>query len=91
MRTLGLKGAVINSHTNGEYLDDRKFWPILECAAALGVPIYIHPRDPSPQMGGPLGIPGFLVGWGYALVEAGFPRMGLAQAQQFLSANNLTW
>ena len=35
VRTLGLKGAVINSHTNGEYLDDRKFWPILECAAAL--------------------------------------------------------
>ena len=67
VRTLGLKGAVINSHTNGEYLDDRKFWPILECAAALDVPIYIHPRDPSPQLGGPLGIPGFLVGWGWAL------------------------
>src|SRR5262245_7304671 len=47
VRTLGLKGAVINSHTNGEYLDDKKFWPILECAAALDVPIYIHPRDPS--------------------------------------------
>jgi len=67
VRTLGLKGAVINSHTNGEYLDDRKFWPILECAAALDVPIYIHPLDPSPGLGGPLGIPGFLVGWGWAL------------------------
>jgi len=67
VRTLGLKGAVINSHTNGEYLDDPKFWPILACAEALDVPIYIHPRDPSPQMGGPLGIPGFLVGWGWAL------------------------
>jgi 5-carboxyvanillate decarboxylase len=67
VRTLGLKGAVINSHTNGEYLDDGKFLPILECAAALEVPIYIHPRDPSPQLGGPLGIPGFLVGWGWAL------------------------
>src|SRR5215467_267293 len=64
---LGLKGAVINSHTNGEYLDDRKFWPILECAQELDVPIYIHPRDPSPQLGGPLGIPGYLVGWGWAL------------------------
>jgi 2,3-dihydroxybenzoate decarboxylase len=64
---LGLKGAVINSHTNGEYLDDRKFWPILECAQSLDVPIYIHPRDPSPQLGGPLGIPGFLIGWGWAL------------------------
>jgi 5-carboxyvanillate decarboxylase len=67
VRTLGLKGAVINSHTNGEYLDDRKFWPILECAASLDVPIYIHPRDPSPQLGGPLGIPGYLVGWAWAL------------------------
>jgi 2,3-dihydroxybenzoate decarboxylase len=67
VRTLHLKGAVVNSHTNGEYLDDKKFWPILECAAALDVPIYIHPRDPSPQLGGPLGIPGFLVGWGWAL------------------------
>jgi 2,3-dihydroxybenzoate decarboxylase len=64
---LGLKGLVINSHTNGEYLDDRKYWPILECAEALDVPIYIHPRDPSPQLGGPLGIPGFLVGWAWAL------------------------
>src|SRR5262245_14603496 len=67
VRKLGLKGAVINSHTNGEYLDDPKFWPILASAAALEVPIYIHPRDPSPQLGGPLGIPGFLVGWGWAL------------------------
>jgi len=67
VRSLGLKGAVINSHTNGEYLDDRKFWPILECASALEVPIYIHPRDPSPQLGGPLGIPGYLIGWGWAL------------------------
>src|SRR5580704_18798752 len=40
VRTLGLKGAVINSHTNGEYLDEKKFWPILECADALRVPIY---------------------------------------------------
>ena len=50
VRTLGLKGAVINSHTNGEYLDARKYWPILECAAALDVPIYIHPNTPSNDM-----------------------------------------
>jgi len=67
VRTLGLKGAVINSHTNGEYLDDRKYWPILACAEALDVPIYIHPRDPAPQLGGALAIPGFLIGWGWAL------------------------
>jgi len=29
---LGLKGAVINSHTKGEYLDDPRFWEIFEAA-----------------------------------------------------------
>ena len=37
--TLGMRGAVINSHTKGEYLDSQKFWPILEAAQALDVPI----------------------------------------------------
>lgn len=50
VKTLGLKGAIINSHTHGEYLDDPKFWPIFESAEALGVPIYLHPRDPAPAM-----------------------------------------
>jgi 5-carboxyvanillate decarboxylase len=43
VRTLGLKGAIINSHTRGEYLDDEKFWAIFEAAEALDVPVYIHP------------------------------------------------
>jgi 5-carboxyvanillate decarboxylase len=47
---LGLKGAVINSHTQGEYLDDEKFWDIFAAAEALDVPVYIHPNTPSPQM-----------------------------------------
>jgi 5-carboxyvanillate decarboxylase len=50
VKELGLKGASINSHTRGEYLDDKKFWPIFEMAERLGVPIYIHPRAPSPEM-----------------------------------------
>ncbi|MCL4466575.1 MAG: amidohydrolase family protein [Chloroflexi bacterium] len=50
VRQLGLRGASINSHTRGEYLDERKYWPILQKAAELGVPIYIHPRMPSPAM-----------------------------------------
>jgi 5-carboxyvanillate decarboxylase len=50
---LKLNGVMINSHTNGEYLDDPKFWPILEAAAALSVPLYIHPRSPSPGMAAP--------------------------------------
>jgi 2,3-dihydroxybenzoate decarboxylase len=47
---LGLRGAVVNSHTQGEYLDDEKFWDIFAAAEALDVPIYIHPNSPSPQM-----------------------------------------
>ena len=50
VKALGLKGAVINSHTRGEYLDDPKFWPIFEAAEALNVPVYIHPTTPSPAM-----------------------------------------
>jgi 5-carboxyvanillate decarboxylase len=47
---LKLSGVMINSHTNGEYLDETKYWPILEAAASLDVPIYIHPRAPAPSM-----------------------------------------
>jgi uncharacterized protein len=42
-------GAVVNGHHRGRYLDDKFFWPILECAEKLGVPIYLHPtRPPRP-------------------------------------------
>ncbi|HEY6342372.1 MAG TPA: amidohydrolase family protein [Bryobacteraceae bacterium] len=50
VRKLGLKGAVVNSHTHGEYLDDPKFWEIFDAAESLGVPIYLHPTTPSPAM-----------------------------------------
>ena len=50
IQKLGLKGAVINSHTKGEYLDNPKYWEIFEAAEALDVPIYIHPQTPSPDM-----------------------------------------
>ncbi len=44
---LKLHGFILNSHTDGEYMDDRKYWPILEAAEALDRAIYIHPRAPS--------------------------------------------
>lgn len=50
MQTLGFSGVIINSHTNDEYLDHYKYWPILESAAANNAPIYLHPRQPSTQM-----------------------------------------
>ena len=71
VRRLGLKGAIINSHTRGEYLDDEKFWPIFEAAEALDVPVYIHPTTPSPAMIQPFlerGLDGAVFGFG---VETG--------------------
>lgn len=47
---LGLRGASINSHIRGEYLDDKKYWAVFKTAERLGVPIYIHPREPVPDM-----------------------------------------
>jgi predicted TIM-barrel fold metal-dependent hydrolase len=42
----GFKGTLINGHTQGRYLDDKFFSPILERADALNVPIYVHPAIP---------------------------------------------
>jgi 2,3-dihydroxybenzoate decarboxylase len=67
VRALGLKGAIVNSHTRGEYLDDRKFWPIFEAAEALGVPVYLHPTTPPESMIAPFaesGLAGAIYGFG---------------------------
>ncbi len=45
---LGFKGALINGHTKGSFLDERRYWPIFERAQALNVPIYLHPSFPHP-------------------------------------------
>jgi 5-carboxyvanillate decarboxylase len=68
---LGLHGVVINSHTFGEYLDDQKFWPILEAAEACDTPIYLHPQVPHKAMIEPFldrGLDGAIYGFG---VETG--------------------
>ena len=67
VRDLGLNGVILNSHTHGEYLDDPKFWPILEAAVACDTPIYIHPTFPSEAMIKPYqdyGMMGALWGFG---------------------------
>jgi len=46
VRDLGFKGAMINGHTNGLYLDHASLTPFWEAAEALGALIYIHPTDP---------------------------------------------
>jgi 2,3-dihydroxybenzoate decarboxylase len=74
---LGFKGAIINSHTQGEYLDDEKFWDIFAAAEALDVPVYIHPQTPPPAMIEPLleaGLDGAIYGFG---VETGMHLLRL--------------
>jgi 5-carboxyvanillate decarboxylase len=71
VRELGLNGFVVNSHTNSEYLDDPKYWPILEAAEALDRCIYIHPRGPSDGLAAPLRDYGmFAALWAYGVEVA---------------------
>ena len=73
VKELGFKGALINGHTRGRFLDDQAFWPIFERAEALDVPIYLHPTPPPPQVREAYysGLPGMvgnvlaLAGWGW--------------------------
>ena len=46
IKVLGLRGALVTGHTHGNFLDDKKYWPIFEVAQANEVPIYLHPGTP---------------------------------------------
>src|SRR5256885_8140596 len=46
---LGFKGAMIHGHTQGSFLDEKKYWVIFERAQALDVPLYLHPTLPHPD------------------------------------------
>jgi 5-carboxyvanillate decarboxylase len=83
IRTLKLNGFILNSHTNGEYLDDPKYWPVLEAAEALDACIYIHPRAPSDGLKGPLQDYGMdSAMWGYG-VEVGTHAVRMMAAGVF--------
>ncbi len=43
---LGFKGAMIHGLAHGQFIDDQRYWPIFARAAALDVPIYLHPSMP---------------------------------------------
>ncbi len=74
----GFLGAVINGHSQGRYLDNPFFEPILERAAALKAPIYLHPTIPpravieSCYAGFPADVTFALatVGWGWHINTA---------------------
>jgi len=43
---LGFHGCMVNGSTDGKFLDDPVFEPVLARAEALDVPIYVHPGIP---------------------------------------------
>lgn len=74
---LGFRGVMVNSHTQGEYLDDPKFDPIFRALAETGQPLYIHPSTPPDAMIGPMleaGLDGAIFGFG---VETGMHLLRL--------------
>lgn len=45
VKDLGLKGGIINQHSQGQYLDEAQFRPLWKCAVELDVPLYLHPAN----------------------------------------------
>jgi hypothetical protein len=62
VKDLGLTGWKTHSNYGDSYLDEKRYWPILEKAEELGVPIYLHPTTPKiPEL------------WTYGVALAGPP------------------
>lgn len=80
---LGMHSVIINSHTQGEYLSDPKFWDIFAAAEAQGVPIYLHPNAMPRNMIQPFqecGLDGAIYGFG---VETGLHALRIITAGVF--------
>lgn len=83
MRSLGLCGLIVNSHTFGEYLDAPRYRPIFEAMEATSLPMYLHPREPAPAMVEPyLDYGLYFAGWGFA-AETGLHAMRLIMSGVF--------
>lgn len=83
VKDLGLKGLIANSHIGGHYLDEPQYYPILEAAEALGVPVYLHPNSPTDEMIKPLlasGLDGAIFGFA---VETGMHLLKLITSGVF--------
>lgn len=80
---LGMHAVIINSHTQGEYLSDPKFWDIFAAAEAFDAPIYLHPNALPANMIAPFqecGLDGAIYGFG---VETGLHAMRIITAGVF--------
>lgn len=68
VRELGLVGIKIDSTIKGEYLDQKKYFPIFKKAATLDIPVFLHPDEMPAEMIKPYQVYGGLdgAGWGYA-------------------------
>jgi 2,3-dihydroxybenzoate decarboxylase len=80
---LGMNAVIINSHTQGEYLSDSKFWDIFAAAEAHDVPIYLHPNSLPKNMIGSFqdcGLDGAIYGFG---VETGLHALRIITAGVF--------
>jgi 2,3-dihydroxybenzoate decarboxylase len=68
VRELNFCGAMINGHTNGQYLDHPSLQPFWERAEELLAMIYIHPADPvtpAPVLDGYDGLRRATWEWGF--------------------------
>jgi len=68
VKELGLVGIKIDSTIKGEYLDQKKYFPIFKKAVELDVPVFLHPDEMPADMIKPYQVYGGLEGaaWGYA-------------------------
>jgi uncharacterized protein len=70
---LGFKGVLLDGTTDGKFMDAPEFFPVLEAAQALGVPLYLHPAPPPKVVKDAYysGLPGeagmllSIAGWGW--------------------------
>jgi 2,3-dihydroxybenzoate decarboxylase len=86
---LGFHGVQINSHTQGHYLDEPQFDPILRACAELDLPLYIHPQGPPDDMIGDMvgaGLDGAIFGFA---VEVSYHAMRLLTTGVFDRYPNL--
>jgi len=89
---LGFAGALVNSTlgSNGAFLDDARFEPLLARLERLDVPLYLHPSPPPPALREILfgGLPDALAGrlatasWGWH-AEAGLHALRMVTAGVF--------